>query len=116
MKQLDPSTRPDDQAASRALGALAHPARIAILRHLSCHGACCCKDVVAQLDLAQSTVSQHLKILVEAGLVAFEPEKQRSRYSINGEAMSGLANAIAHLAESCCGANEPRIDAFERQG
>lgn len=117
MKELKRSNGHDDLADSRALGALAHPARIAILRHLSCHGACCCKDVVAQLDLAQSTVSQHLKILVEAGLVKFKPEMQRSRYSINGDAMRGLASSIAVLAESCCGeALNTRQDALEAQG
>ena len=53
-----------DAMAAR-LAALSHPARLRILRHLSGRGACCCKEVVEQLDLAQSTVSQHLKVLVD---------------------------------------------------
>lgn len=108
--------RPDDTAISSAMAALAHPARIAILRHLSCTGACCCKDVVAQMNLAQSTVSQHLKILVEAGLVTFAPEKQRSRYTINDKALRDVSKAISGLFESCCSGAEPRINAHEGRG
>lgn len=102
MNTLENCSRTEDQLMSSALAALAHPARIAILRHLSCNGACCCKDVVAQLDLAQSTVSQHLKILVEAGLVKFASERQRSRYSANHDALRSLAGALGGLVESCC--------------
>lgn len=102
MNASDNCQRPEDQAVSNTLAALAHPARIAILRHLSCSGSCCCKDVVAQLNLAQSTVSQHLKVLVEAGLVKFAPEKQRSKYSANQEALRSVAGSLTGLVESCC--------------
>src|SRR5262245_31781948 len=85
------------------LAAISHPARIAILRYLAGYGCCCCKDVVSQLDLAQSTVSQHLKILVEAGLVRFASERQRSRYELDREALAGLSVSVAALLESCCG-------------
>lgn len=92
-----------DRIAAAMLGALAHPARIAILRHLARHDACCCKDVVDRMDLAQSTVSQHLKVLVAAGLVNYRPERQRSRYSVNRQALAALSGAISGLVESCCG-------------
>ena len=59
---------------------LSHPARIRILQHLAGRPSCCCREVVEEFELAQSTVSQHLKILVEAGLVKFAPDRQRSRY------------------------------------
>ena len=59
--------RPDELAGK--LAALSHPARIGILLHLAGSGPCCCKQVVERFDLAQSTVSQHLKVLVDAGLV-----------------------------------------------
>ncbi len=114
MNKSGPCLPPDDAAMSGALAALAHPARVAILRHLSCSDACCCKDVVGRLNLAQSTVSQHLKILVEAGLVTFAPEKQRSRYSVNREALREVADSLAGLVQSCCGA-EPRINAHEQR-
>jgi ArsR family transcriptional regulator, arsenate/arsenite/antimonite-responsive transcriptional repressor len=84
------------------LGALAHPARIHILEHLSGCGSCCCKDVVERLDLAQSTVSQHLKVLVQAGLVRMVPQGQRSRYEVDREAIAKLSRAVGGLLESCC--------------
>ena len=49
--------------------ALAHPARIAILNHLVKTKSCVCGDIVDELPLSQSTVSQHLKELKEAGLI-----------------------------------------------
>ena len=82
--------------------ALSHPARIEILRHLAREESCCCGDVVQKFDLAQSTVSQHLKILVEAGLVKFEPDRRRSRYRIDRSALSGLSDSVATLVNSCC--------------
>lgn len=100
----DPLTPSD--AASRRLAlrfaALSHPARIEILRHLASHECCCCGDVVRKLDLAQSTVSQHLKVLVEAGLVSFEPDRQRSRYRIDRQALAALSDSVETLVKSCC--------------
>jgi DNA-binding transcriptional ArsR family regulator len=95
----------DSKAASLAprLAAISHPARIEILQYLAGCECSCCKDLVEHLDLAQSTVSQHLKILVEAGLVRFAPERQRSRYELDREALAGLSIAITELLDSCCG-------------
>ncbi|KQZ94267.1 ArsR family transcriptional regulator [Mesorhizobium sp. Root157] len=89
-------------ALAAKLTALAHPTRIEILRHLSAHRSCCCGQVVERLDLAQSTVSQHLKILVAAGLVRFEADGQRSRYAVDREALSAVSSAVATFTESCC--------------
>lgn len=86
------------------LAALAHPARIEILQHLAGVEACCCKEVVERLDLAQSTVSQHLKVLVEAGLVRLTPQSRRSRYEVDREALAGLAGAVGGMLASCCAA------------
>ena len=90
------------KALAAKLTALSHPARIEILKHLSGNRACCCKDVVQQLDLAQSTVSQHLKVLVEAGLVRFSAERQRSRYEIDREALADMSASVATLVDTCC--------------
>lgn len=49
--------------------ALAHPARIAILEHLMKNGSCVCGDIVDKLPLSQSTISQHLKAMQEAGII-----------------------------------------------
>jgi len=82
--------------------ALSHPARIKILRHLAAHECCCCGDVVEKLDLAQSTVSQHLKVLVDAGLVTFEPDRRRSRYRIDRRALAAFSRSVDELVRSCC--------------
>jgi predicted transcriptional regulator len=58
-----------DLRTARYAKALAHPARVAILRLLARRDSCVCGDIVEELPLAQSTVSQHLKELKEAGLV-----------------------------------------------
>jgi ArsR family transcriptional regulator len=85
------------------LSALSHPARIEILQYLAGVEAGCCKEVVERLDLAQSTVSQHLKVLVEAGLVRFTADRPRSRYEVDREALDSLARAVSGLLISCCG-------------
>lgn len=94
----------DRDAMAAKLAALSHPARLKILQHLANVEACCCKDVVEQLDLAQSTVSQHLKVLVEAGLVQLTPDSRRSRYQVDGAALRTLAQSVNGLLTSCCGA------------
>ena len=63
--------------------ALAHPARIAILKHLLKSDACVCGDIVEVLDLAQSTVSQHLKELKAAGLIKGKIEGASVCYCID---------------------------------
>ncbi|MBZ9655115.1 ArsR/SmtB family transcription factor [Phyllobacterium lublinensis] len=91
-----------DTDTARVLAALAHPTRLRIVRQLACLDASCCKDIVAQLDLAQSTVSQHLKILVDAGLVRYRPAGQSSRYSIQPEAFAQVASLVSDMANLCC--------------
>lgn len=92
----------DSRELANKLAALSHPARIEILRHLSASPCCCCGEVVKRLELAQSTVSQHLKILVEAGFVRFATDKQRSRYEVDRRALAGVSAALADLVNSCC--------------
>lgn len=104
MKHADQPMTPDPAATARLaerLGALSHPARQEILKHLSLSARCCCKDVVGRLDLAQSTVSQHLKVLVAAGLVRVRPDRQRSLYEIDHIALAETADGVAALA-ACC--------------
>ncbi|KQZ33039.1 ArsR family transcriptional regulator [Mesorhizobium sp. Root552] len=105
MSLLDDTTHSaaaDAAALAAKLAALAHPARIEILRHLAAHRSCCCGQVVERLDLAQSTVSQHLKILVAVGLVRFEADGQRSRYAVNREQLAAISGALATFTKSCC--------------
>lgn len=63
--------------------AMSHPARIAILRLLASRTECMCGELVLNLPLAQSTISQHLKALKVAGLIQGEVDGPRSMYCIN---------------------------------
>ena len=84
------------------LAALAHPTRLEIVSRIAGLGPCCCKDVVACVGFAQSTVSQHLKVLVDAGLLSFGNKGQRSCYELNHEALAEVAAVITRFAEACC--------------
>jgi DNA-binding transcriptional ArsR family regulator len=67
--------------------ALAHPARIAILRVLAKRNECICGEIVDILPLAQATVSQHLKVLKEVGLIDGTIDGPRSCYCLNRETL-----------------------------
>lgn len=88
---------PDDDTLARMAKALAHPARLAILRLLSARETCVTGDIVAELPLAQSTVSEHLRILREAGLIQGEIEGPRTRYCTNASGLAALKAGVAAL-------------------
>ena len=88
---------PDDEALAAMAKAIGHPARLAILRLLSHRDTCATGDVVAQLPLAQSTVSEHLRVLREAGLIQGEFDGPRSRYCVDPEGLAMLRAGIAAL-------------------
>lgn len=94
-----------DQVHADRYAALAHPARLEILRCLAKQRYCKCKDVVDVLPLAQSTVSQHLKVLVDAGLVKARLGRPASQYSLNTEALAELGRTTQNLVETCCAGN-----------
>ncbi|QDS89171.1 Biofilm growth-associated repressor [Rosistilla oblonga] len=77
--------------------AIAHPARVQIVRLLIGRKACVCGDIVAQLPLAQSTVSQHLKILKESGLIQGEVDGPKVCYCINADRLARLKELVAGL-------------------
>jgi len=97
----DVCTMPAGHRLTAGMAALSHPARVEIVRQLAGARACCCRDVVEKLDLAQSTVSQHLKVLVDAGLVRFSPDRQRSRYELDRAALQDLSASLAALIDDC---------------
>ena len=68
---------------ARYAKALAHPARVAILKILASKASCQCGDIVDELPLSQSTVSQHLKELKEAGLIKGEIDGTKVCYCID---------------------------------
>ena len=88
--------------------ALAHPARIAILQYLAKQKSCVCGDIVEELPLSQSTVSQHLKELKEAGLIQGEIEGVRTCYCINDKEWTMAQEWLNKLFDSykggsgCC--------------
>ena len=77
--------------------ALAHPARIAILKVLAQHNECICGEIVDVLPLAQSTVSQHLKELKNAGLIDGSVDGPRSCYCINWKAFEKFMSEFSFL-------------------
>lgn len=91
---IDP---PDDDTLAAMAKALGHPARIAILRHLANQDTCVTGDLVDQLPLAQSTISEHLRILREAGLVQGEIDGPRTRYCLNRTGLAALHAGINTL-------------------
>ena len=98
-----------EQELAEFAKALSHPARIAILKVLAQHNECICGDIVDELPLAQSTVSQHLKELKNAGLVQGTIDGPRSCYCINWKAFEKFNNDMNALFfklkaqnEKCC--------------
>lgn len=73
----------DEQQIAAMAKALSHPARIAILKLLAEKQDCMCGDIVEELPLAQSTVSQHLKQLKDAGLIKGEIDGPKVCYCID---------------------------------
>lgn len=86
----------EDRLAALAWG-LAHPLRVRILQLLANRETCVCGEIVEQLPVAQSTVSQHLKILKEAGLVQGEVDGPRVCYCINPTALDELKELVSKL-------------------
>jgi len=86
--------------------ALAHPARVDIMKVLSQRGACVCGEIVHELPLAQATVSQHLKALKEAGLIAGEIEGPAVCYCIDYDVLHRLLRAaesyFSQIQTTCC--------------
>ena len=71
------------EETARFAKALSHPIRLAILKHLNRQNCCFTGDLVEILPMAQSTISQHLKELKEAGLIQGEVNPPKVKYCIN---------------------------------
>ncbi|MCF8244424.1 MAG: metalloregulator ArsR/SmtB family transcription factor [Saprospiraceae bacterium] len=87
--------------------ALAHPARIAILKQLAKRDSCLCGEIVEVMPLAQSTVSQHLKELLAAGLIQGTLDGAKSCYCINPVNFQRLEMILASFLKDtstnkCC--------------
>jgi DNA-binding transcriptional ArsR family regulator len=82
--------RPEDEHLAQQLKALGHPARLAIVDVLAARGTCVCGEIVQVMPLAQATVSQHLKVLKEAGLLCGTVDGPRSCYCLDHQALADL--------------------------
>jgi ArsR family transcriptional regulator len=110
VRQADPPARNDeapdlrpvegdeaDQELAVLAKALGHPARVQILRLLVRREACICGDIVEELPLAQSTVSQHLKVLKDAGLILGEIDGPRVCYCVEPRTLRRLKALVGSL-------------------
>jgi len=86
-----------DEALASLAKALAHPIRVQIVRILARTDGCVCGDLVNQLPVAQSTVSQHLKVLKDAGLIQGTIDGPRVCYCIDPEGLRRLRVLVSGL-------------------
>lgn len=99
---------PADQKMADLAKVLGHPARIAILRILAERQTCICGEIVEVLPLAQSTVSQHLKELLQADLIQGSVDGLKSCYCINWNTMNEFSKELGFLfkdllsQKNCC--------------
>jgi ArsR family transcriptional regulator, arsenate/arsenite/antimonite-responsive transcriptional repressor len=94
------------------LKALGNPTRFQIMQTLAERQMCITQDIVDATPLAQSTVSQHLKVLREAGLIHGEIEGPATCYCINPEGVRWLKEQIEGWLPTCC---EPGVDTIALQ-
>jgi len=93
---IDPAADPDEELAACAK-ALSHPARVKILRFLMERDECMAGTIVDEFPLAQSTVSQHLKVLREAGLIHGEVDGTRICYCADPTRIGRLEGLLSDL-------------------
>lgn len=113
MSVVAPAVEATDEVAGRELAllakALGHPARVRILQLLLAHDSCFCGEIVEQLPLAQATVSQHLKVLRDAGLIEGEIDGLRTCYCANRERLAELNDLVVALQAGAVELAEDRI-------
>jgi ArsR family transcriptional regulator len=86
-----------DADLARLAKALGHPARVRILRLLAQRTTCVCGEVVEELELAQSTVSEHLRVLKASGLVQGEVDGPRVCYCVDPAGLERLKRLVGAL-------------------
>ncbi len=87
-------THTDTETVAAIAKALGHPARVHIVRVLIEKQSCIGCDLVDEVGLAQSTVSEHLRILKAAGIICGEIERPRVCYSLNPHSLAPLAELL----------------------
>lgn len=92
----------DDARLAKMLKALGNPIRFQIVKTLAERQTCITGEIVETTPLAQSTVSQHLKVLREAGLIHGEVEGPATCYCLNAEGIRWLKEQIESWLHDCC--------------
>lgn len=101
MKTIETLTT-DEERAAELFRALGNPARVRIVTELARRNACMTGDLVDVLPLAQSTVSQHLKVLKEAGIIRGTIDGDQC-YCLDPEVIDWLMEFCGQVrAEACC--------------
>jgi ArsR family transcriptional regulator len=100
MKSLDQTT--NEARAVTMLRALGNPARYRIVQLLAARNACVCGELVSDLPLAQSTVSEHLKVLTESGIVQGTIDGPNTCYCLDPAALEFLAGLFDGLRKGAC--------------
>lgn len=90
----------DDPTLAAVAKALAHPARIHILRLLSRQNECMGAELFSDLPLAQSTISQHLSALKDAGIVSSHSVGQASVYCLSPDVIRSFMDEMNSIIES----------------
>lgn len=103
LRQKKAELSPTQERLSRMLKALGNPIRFQIMEALAECGRCITQDIVDRTPLAQSTVSQHLKVLREAGLVRGEIEGPATCYCLDSAGVRWLKEQIDRWLPGCCG-------------
>jgi ArsR family transcriptional regulator len=98
----------NDRDLIRVLRALADPNRFRIVQELAQGGELCCGEVVARFGLSQPTISHHLKILADAGILVCRSEGKQHFTSVNEELLSRVAGLIPVRLGSKAGRKPPR--------
>ena len=88
---------PSDVELATLAKALGHPARVQIVRFLLSRDSCMCGDIVEHLPLAQSTVSQHLKMLKDSGLIRGTIDGPRICYCVEPKVLERLKALVSGL-------------------
>ncbi len=102
----------DEERLVQMLKALGNPIRFEIMRTLAERQMCITQDIVDAMPLAQSTVSQHLKVLRDAGLIHGEIEGPATCYCVNPEGVRWLKDQIESWLPACC---EPGFETLALQ-
>lgn len=92
----------DEARAVRMLRALANPVRFRIVQVLAQRRSCICGDLVEEFDLAQSTVSEHLKVLKDAGIVQGVIEGPSLCYCLEPESLRFLRGLLDGIEQQAC--------------